>query len=103
MSLHAFERRCVCYARLERLEEHLIADCSFAWEGTVTLFPTIPISSQEGLGLVHAKKMCPCYNNIYSDSGSGVNGMSNNIIIGSIKGNYINRSGGGITSNASCC
>jgi len=54
MSLHAFERRCVFYARLERLEEPLIADCSFTWEGTTTLFSTVPISSQEGLGLVHA-------------------------------------------------
>jgi hypothetical protein len=27
---------------------------------TITLLSTVPISSQEGLGLVHASKMCPC-------------------------------------------
>ncbi len=45
---------------LGRLEEPLIADYGFTWMGTVTLFSTVPISSKEGLGLVHASKMFPC-------------------------------------------
>ncbi len=60
MSLHAFERRFIFVARLGRLEEQLITDCGFTSVGTVTLCLTAPISSQEGLGLVHASKMCPC-------------------------------------------
>jgi len=60
MSLHAFERRCVFVARLGRLIEPLIADCGFTWEGTITLFSNVLTSSQEGFGLVHASKMCPC-------------------------------------------
>ena len=60
MSLLAFERRCVFYARLSRLVEPLIADSDFTREGIVTLFTTVPVSSKEGLGLVHASKMCPC-------------------------------------------
>ncbi len=60
MSLHAFERRFVFDARLGRLEGPLITDCGFTRVGTVTLCSTVPISSQEGLGLVHASKMCPC-------------------------------------------
>ena len=54
MSLRAFERRCVFDACLGRLEEPLITDCGFTWEGTVILFSIVPISSQEDLGLVHA-------------------------------------------------
>jgi hypothetical protein len=42
------------------LEEQLATDCCFTRVGTVTLRSTVPISSQEGLGLVHASKMCPC-------------------------------------------
>jgi hypothetical protein len=45
MSLHSFERRCVFYARLERLLEPLIGDCGFTREGTIILFSTVPISS----------------------------------------------------------
>ena len=60
MSLHAFEGRCVFDVCLERFEEPLITDCGFPWVGTVTLFSIVPIISQEGLGLVHASKMCPC-------------------------------------------
>ena len=60
MSLHAFERSRVFDARLGHLIVPLIADCDFTWEGTLTLFSTVPTSSQEGFGLVHASKMCPC-------------------------------------------
>jgi hypothetical protein len=60
MSLHAFERRCVFDVCLGSLEEPLITHCGFTWEGTTTLFSTIPISSQEGLGLVSASNICPC-------------------------------------------
>ncbi len=60
MSLHAFEGRCVFYVCLGRFEEPLITDCGLTWVGALTLFSTVPISSQEGLGLVHATKMCPC-------------------------------------------
>jgi len=60
MSLHAFERRCVCHACLGRLVEPLITDCGFTREGTITLLSTVPTSSQEGFGLVHTSKMCPC-------------------------------------------
>ncbi len=60
MSLHAFERRFVFDAHLGRLEGPLITDCGFARVGTVTLCFAVPIISQEGLGLVHASKMCPC-------------------------------------------
>ena len=60
MSLHAFERRLVFDACLGRLEEPLITDCGFTRVGTVTLCSIASISSQEGLGLVHASKMCPC-------------------------------------------
>ena len=56
MSLHAFERRFVFDARLRHLEEPLIPDCEFTWVGTVTLSSIVPISSQEGLGLVHSSK-----------------------------------------------
>ena len=59
-SLHAFERRCVFDARLGRLVESLIVDCGFTREGTVTLCSTVPTSIQEGFGLVHAAKICPC-------------------------------------------
>jgi hypothetical protein len=45
---------------LGRLVEPLIVDCGFTREGTITLFSTIPTRSQEGFGLVHASKMCPC-------------------------------------------
>ena len=58
MSLHAFERICIFDARVGSLEEPLIADCGFTWVGTVTLFSTVPNSSHEGLGFVHASKMC---------------------------------------------
>ncbi len=61
MSLHAFEGRCVFDVCLGRLEEPLITDSGFTWVGTITLFSTVPVSSQEGLGLVHASKMCPCF------------------------------------------
>ena len=60
MNLHAFERRFDFDVCLRRLEEPLIADCGFTWVETITLLSTVPISSQEGLGLVHASKMCPC-------------------------------------------
>ena len=59
MSLHAFERRCVFYARLGRLVEPLIADCGFTGDGTVTWFSTVLTSSHEGFDLVHASKICP--------------------------------------------
>ena len=52
MILHAFEGRCAFHVCLGRLEESLIIDCGCAWVGTVTLFSTVPISSEEGLGLV---------------------------------------------------
>ena len=58
MSFHAFDARFAFDARLRRLEEPLMTYCGFTWVGTETLF-TVPISSQEGLGLVHASKMCP--------------------------------------------
>ena len=60
MSLHAFKGICVVDVCLGRFEEPLINDCGFTWVGTAPLFSTIPISSQEGLGLVHASKMFPC-------------------------------------------
>ena len=60
MSLHAFERRFVLDAHLGRLERPLITDCGFIRVGIVTLCSTVPISSQDGLGLVHASKMCLC-------------------------------------------
>ena len=47
-------------ARLGCLVEPLIADCGFTSEGTITLFSNVPSTSQEGFGLVHASKMCPC-------------------------------------------
>ena len=55
----------MCFdARLGRLEEPLIANCGFAWVGTVTLFSSVPISSQEGLGLVHASNCAPALHNL---------------------------------------
>ena len=60
MSLHAFERRFVFDARVRRLEEPLITDYGFTWVGIVTLSSSVPVSSQEGIGLVYASKMCPC-------------------------------------------
>jgi len=63
MSLHAFERRFFFDARLRRLDGPLITDCGFTRVGTVTLCSTVPISSHEGLGLVHASKCAPALHN----------------------------------------
>ncbi len=51
-------------ARLERLLEPLIADCGSTWEGTVTLFSTVPTSCRDGLVWCMPQKCAPALHNL---------------------------------------